>query len=561
VRSPTRLVPFLIVGCALVGQLPAQNPEPGIVNWPAPLYWSPGRGARVPVADTGDFRAKDADSVPTSTLPFVGITPCRLVDTRNSGFPPGYGPPSLSPGVPNGRTFIMTGQCGIGAGAEAVSLNVTVTGTLGTGYVVLYPQDGPFPPVSTLNYFAGQTVANSAIVPLGTGGAIRVVAGVSGTDLIIDVNGYYASNLTSTNGAFSITSSIDGGSNGAGVVVGHNKSASGENSWGGQFISDSCYLGAAGVFAEATSQTNCAAASYGVWGRSRQPFPGSAGVLGEAWGTLDFVFGVKGVTASATLDAAGVKGAGGWGDPLGDYNDCGPCYNAGVRGVNDDDYGVLGLSKQWGVGGVALKASDPTQSEASGYLGFNAGSGTYYGVYSAGNFGGSGAKYFVEPHPHDASKVIRYIALEGPEAGTYFRGTARTHGREAIIEVPESFRLVTEPDGITVQLTPIGDLVTLAVVSQDLNQIVVKSSGDVRFHYQVNGIRHGFGGFDPVATSSVFAPRKANEPIPAYLTEAEKRSLIANGTYNADGTVNLETAHALGWDRAWQSGPAQRGPQ
>ena len=559
-RGPTRLVPFLIVGCALAGRLPAQNPEPGIVNWPAPLYWSPGTGARVPVGDSGDFRAKDTDSVPTSTLPFVGITPCRLVDTRNAGFPPGYGPPSLSPGVPNGRTFGMTGQCGISAGAEAVSLNVTVTGTLGTGYVVLFPQDGAFPPVSTLNYFAGQTVANAAIVPLGTGGAIRVVAGVSGTDVIIDVNGYYASNLSSTSGQFSITSSIDGGSSGAGVVVGHNTSANGENSWGGQFTTDSCYQGAAGVFALATSQANCTFANYGVWGRSLQPFPGSAGVLGEAWGTLDFVFGVKGITASATLDAAGVKGVGGNGDPLGDFNDCGPCWNAGVRGVNDTNYGVLGLSKLWGVGGVVLDPSDPTLSKATGYLGMND-AGTYYGVFSAGNFGGTGAKYFVEPHPHDASKVIRYVALEGPEAGTYFRGTARTHGREAIIEVPESFRLVTEPEGITVQLTPIGELATLAVVSQDLNRIVVKSSGDVRFHYQVNGFRHGFAEFDPVSTSSVFAPRKANETIPAYLTEAEKRSLIANGTYNADGTVNLETARALGWEKAWSSAPVREGPK
>ena len=48
------------------------------------------------------------------------------------------------------------------------------------------------PTVSTLNYVAGQTVANAAVVPLGTAGGVTVIAGVSGTDLIIDTNGYYA---------------------------------------------------------------------------------------------------------------------------------------------------------------------------------------------------------------------------------------------------------------------------------------------------------------------------------------------------------------------------------
>ena len=44
--------------------------------------------------------------------------------------------------------------------------------------------------------------------------------------------------------------------------------------------------------------------------------------------------------------------------------------------------------------------------------------------------------------------------------------------------------------------------------------------------------------------------------MPAYFNDAEKRALIANGTYNADGTVNLETAKAQGWDQKWQ--PPQR---
>ncbi len=36
------------------------------------------------------------------------------------------------------------------------------------------------------------TISNAAVVPLGTAGAITVVAGVVSIDLVIDVNGYYA---------------------------------------------------------------------------------------------------------------------------------------------------------------------------------------------------------------------------------------------------------------------------------------------------------------------------------------------------------------------------------
>jgi endosialidase-like protein len=123
---------------------------------------------------------------------FVGLTPCRLVDTRGNGFSDPFGPPALAAGVP--RDFPLQGQCSIPATATAVSLNVTATNTLGPGFLTLYPQGGAQPLVSTLNYVAGETVANAALVPLGPGG-VTVVAGVSGTDLILDVNGYATDSL------------------------------------------------------------------------------------------------------------------------------------------------------------------------------------------------------------------------------------------------------------------------------------------------------------------------------------------------------------------------------
>ena len=49
----------------------------------------------------------------------------------------------------------------------------------------------PANPVSTLNNLTGTVVANAAIVPAGTGGDITVYPS-NDTDLVIDINGYFA---------------------------------------------------------------------------------------------------------------------------------------------------------------------------------------------------------------------------------------------------------------------------------------------------------------------------------------------------------------------------------
>jgi hypothetical protein len=130
-----------------------------------------------------------AVGLPTSPLTFVGILPCRMADTRNQTLPPGYGPPALAAGTP--RNFFLTGRCGIPAEAAAVSANVTVVSPPGPGFLLIRPADGPNVVVSTLNFIPGQTTANGAAIPLGTAGAATFLAGVTGTELIIDVNGYY----------------------------------------------------------------------------------------------------------------------------------------------------------------------------------------------------------------------------------------------------------------------------------------------------------------------------------------------------------------------------------
>src|SRR5215831_7085262 len=221
-------VTSLVLGAAVaVGQSPGREP---IRDWPAPSFWSPsgteGRGISGPQARPAAHPAALASN-PAFVLPFVGLTPCRLVDTRGNGFTGQFGPPSLAAASP--RSFSLTDQCGIPFGAAAVSLNVTVTNTQGPGFLTLYPQGSPRPVVSTLNFIAGQTVANAAVVALGPLDGLSVVAGVSGTDLIIDTNGYYGSTSESASNLFmgfgAGNATMAGGSNtgvGASVLAGNN---------------------------------------------------------------------------------------------------------------------------------------------------------------------------------------------------------------------------------------------------------------------------------------------------------------------------------------------------
>ena len=153
------LVPLLAWRSAALGQPPPEASS--IPDWPV----AEPRKALAETLSAYGLAAEDK-AVPTDAVTFVGIAPCRLVDTRPGfGFSGQYGPPMLGNGGP--RSFDLAGRCGIPAGAQAVSLNVTVVGPAGPGYVVVYPKGAGLPNVSTVNFAAGAVLANAAIVPLG----------------------------------------------------------------------------------------------------------------------------------------------------------------------------------------------------------------------------------------------------------------------------------------------------------------------------------------------------------------------------------------------------------
>jgi hypothetical protein len=238
-------------------------PEP-IPNWSAPATWSPTRSEE----------GLTTMGAVTSPFSFIGLTPCRIADTRLASFPAGYGPPSLAGGAP--RNFPLTGQCGIPSSAAAVSLNVTVTNTQGAGFILIYPQGGAQPNVSTLNYVAGQTIANAAVVPLGAGGGVTVIAGVSGTDFILDTNGYYGPSGVGTHntflglnaGNFTMTGDENTGLGYNALVsntTGSNNSANGSFALSGNTMGNSNTANGQGaLFANTTGHDNSASGAFAL---------------------------------------------------------------------------------------------------------------------------------------------------------------------------------------------------------------------------------------------------------------------------------------------------------
>jgi hypothetical protein len=123
----------------------------------------------------------------------AAASPARVFDTR-----PGESPGALRD-VPKvkigGLTELkvdMTSLTDITPplGVAAVSLNVTVTNPVGSGFVTVYPC-GTRPLVSSVNFIAGQTVANAVIAPLSDAGELCFFSNL-GTDLVVDINGFFA---------------------------------------------------------------------------------------------------------------------------------------------------------------------------------------------------------------------------------------------------------------------------------------------------------------------------------------------------------------------------------
>ncbi len=133
-------------------------------------------------------------TTPAAPGGFVGVTPKRLVDSRN----PGEGPCLLTT-----RNLTVTGGATtVPVGASAVALNVTVVSPTTPGYVTVYPNGASRPTASNLNYSTGQVVPNNVTVKVGDAGAITLFSNGGCPNVIVDVVGYYEGGAPVLEGGF-----------------------------------------------------------------------------------------------------------------------------------------------------------------------------------------------------------------------------------------------------------------------------------------------------------------------------------------------------------------------
>jgi hypothetical protein len=124
-------------------------------------------------------------------LYFYPVTPCRVADTRSgSAFNATFGPPSLV-GAATRDFPLPDSDCGIPQAAQAYALNLTVAPSGALGFLTAWPAGQTLPLAWNVNAPATGLVGAGAIVPAASDGSISVSAS-DPTDLLIDVNGYFA---------------------------------------------------------------------------------------------------------------------------------------------------------------------------------------------------------------------------------------------------------------------------------------------------------------------------------------------------------------------------------
>jgi hypothetical protein len=154
--------------------------------------WSTGPGNPLVVvtpASPATWTATYQLSVDQGPQDFFTLPPCRALDTRSANGP--LGGPALAAGAE--RAFDVRGACDVPASARAVAVNVTVTGASAPGHLRLWPTGELRPVSSTINFAAGSTRANNAVLRLGTSGSFSVFCATTAgqVHLIVDVAGYF----------------------------------------------------------------------------------------------------------------------------------------------------------------------------------------------------------------------------------------------------------------------------------------------------------------------------------------------------------------------------------
>ncbi len=149
---------------------------------------------RLVIADAGDgildsgvfLQANGVSSNPIG--PLQPITPNRLLDTRLQAATLSAHTQSIVPGGTSISLKVTGGD--VPATALAVALNVTAVDGAGSGYLTIFPDGGPQPGTSSVNFSPGAASPNSVMAKIGTDGRVRIFANVS-VNVVVDVFGWF----------------------------------------------------------------------------------------------------------------------------------------------------------------------------------------------------------------------------------------------------------------------------------------------------------------------------------------------------------------------------------
>jgi len=145
--------------------------------------------------DVEGYITNGSDPSATGSLLVPIGMPTRICDTR-TGNPSELSGEALAncEGKTLGSKSTLGVQvAGLGGAPEdatAAIVNLTATNTTATSYLTAYPSGATRELTSVLNWTAGQTVADTAIVPLGSGGRMDLYNYAGSSDVVVDLLGW-----------------------------------------------------------------------------------------------------------------------------------------------------------------------------------------------------------------------------------------------------------------------------------------------------------------------------------------------------------------------------------
>jgi hypothetical protein len=150
----------------------------------------------------GDRPEIATDELVGAASKYIAINPVRVLDSRTD--------PDIETLIDNQSiTIDPVTSTGVAAAAGvdpndivAVAVNITIARATGRGWASMWPTGSNRELTSTNNFdFAGQNIANLAIIPLGLENKISLYAD-RGTDVILDIVGVFETATSSTDGRF-----------------------------------------------------------------------------------------------------------------------------------------------------------------------------------------------------------------------------------------------------------------------------------------------------------------------------------------------------------------------